>query len=272
MLKKPFRRFLRLILFFLARAALKKHHPTVVAIVGEGKTGIVREAVYAAIKEKLPARRNLEAPDAEFVLPLTVLGASEYPFSALGWIRLILRSAGQLIFLPPHPNVLILEMGYARKEIFDYFWNITQPKILITCGAAPFLSADQTAPKSVRVEETADLSGYMRAAIKVAGYLGVSRPESQKNLRNFDLPRARINILPALGGGMVVDATYHYFPTSSEALDEILEALPGKKIFLYPGQSASGKLDIRKGEIAVLLGPRRRMTDLLTRLTQSSWT
>lgn len=272
MFKKPLRRVLRLILFILARVALNKHHPTVIAIVGEGKTGIVREAIYAAIKEKLPVRRNLEAPNAEFVLPLTVLGAPEYPLSAIGWIRVLLQSVGQLIFLPPHPNVLILEIEYTRKEIFDYFWNITKPKILVVCGTAPLLSPEQTAPRVVRVEETPDLTGYMRAALKVAGYLDVSRQEAQKNLRNFDLPKARINILPAKGGGMIVDATYQYFPPNSKALDEILEATPGKKIFLSPQQDIPDNLKIRRGEIAVLLGPQRKMWVLLTRLTQSSWT
>lgn len=271
MLKKPLRRVLRLILFALARAALIKHHPTVIAIVGEGKTGIVREAIYTALKEKLPVRRNLEAPNAEFVLPLTVLGAPEYPLSLIGWIKILLQSVGQLIFLPPYPNVLVLEIEYTRKEVFDYFWNITKPKILVVCGATPFLSSHQSAPRVVRVEETPDLTGYMKAALKVAENLAIPRPSAQKNLQNFNLPKARINILPAKQGGLIVDATYQYFPPNPQALNEVLEALPGKKIFLSPKRKISENLQIRRGEVAILTGPHRKMWILLTRMAQSPW-
>lgn len=272
MLKRPLRRILRVILFVLARAALEKHHPTVIAIVGEGKTGIVREAIYTAIKEKLPARRNLEAPNAEFVLPLTVLGVHEYPLSVFRWLIVLFRSAAQLLILPAHKNVLILEIEAPRREVFDYFWNITRPAILVQCGKTPTLTRHQTAPKTFTVRETGDLSGYLETAIRVAENLGIGRKDARESLKNLELPKARINILPAKSGGIVVDATYQYFPTSSQALEEILEALPGRKIFLHAGQNIPDDLKIKKGEIAVLTGPNRKLWTLITRLTKPQWT
>lgn len=272
MLKKPLRRVLRLILFGLARAALDKHHPTVVAIVGEGKTGIVREAIYTAIKEKLPARRNLEAPNAEFVLPLTILGAREYPLTILGWLIILFRSVAQLLLLPAYKNILILEIETTRKEVFDYFWNITRPAILVRCGKTPLLSTHQTAPQTFVVRETGDLSGYLETALRVAESLKVERRAAEKSLKNLELPRARINILPSKNGGIVIDATYQYFPTNSEALEEILEALPGKKIFLSADQDIPDDLKIKKGEVAVLTGPNRKLWTLIAKLTKPPWT
>ena len=272
MLKKPLRRILRIILFFLARAALQKHQPTVVAIVGEGKTGIVREAIYTVLKKHFPTRRNLEAPNAEFVLPLAVLGAKEYPLTAVGWLRILIRSLGRLLLRPPYHHTLVLEIEYTRKDTFDYFWNITEPKVLVICGETPFLSRGQTAKHVFRTKETPDLSGYLDVALKVAQSFGISKKEAQEDLRDFRLPKARINILPAKDGGMIVDATYHYLPPSAVALEEVLEALPGRKIILSPQKDIPENIKVRRGEIAVVTGPHRKMWTYPAKLAKSPWT
>lgn len=270
-MRKPLRRILRLILFGLARWALKKHRPAVIAIVGEGKTAIVREAIYAALKNHLPVRRNLEAPDAEFVLPLTILGAKEYPLTALGWLGIISRSFGQLLFRSPHKHFLILEIGYARKEIFDYFWQITQPQVLVRCGKASYLGKDQTASQTFLVKETEDLSGYLKVALRIAKNFGISSKEAERSLIGLALPKARIRILPARAGGIVIDATYQYFPPSEEALDEVLEVLPGKKVVLSPKDHPDEDFEVKDGETVVLTGPTKKMWLLLARLAKVPW-
>lgn len=271
MLKKPFRRTLRLVLFVLSRWALAKHKPVVIAIVGNGKTGIVREAIYAVLKKRFPTRRNLENPDAEFVLPLTILGAEDYPTSPAGWLMTIIKSAGRLILLPPSKHFLVLEIGYSNKEIFDYFWQISRPQVLVTCGQAPYLSKNQTAPKTFAVIETKDLKGYLETAIKVGESFKIKRKESEKKLENFSLPRPRIRILPAKGGGLIVDATYNYFPPNEGALDEILESFSGKKLLLSE-RTATKPKEIKNGEVAVLVGPTRKMWPLLAQLAKQPWT
>lgn len=270
MLKKPLRRALRLILFGLARWALAKHQPTVIAIVGEGKTAIAREAIYTILKNRFPTRRNLENPDAEFVLPLTVVGAEEYPTSPIGWITTIVRTVGRLLFLPKYKHVLVLEIGYTNKEIFDYFWQVTQPQILVRCGKAPYLSKDQTASSTFVVDETEDLEGYRKAAVKVGEIFKIAPKESKEALEHFSLPRPRIRILPARGGGLIVDATYNYFPPKEKALEEILEPLPGKKL-IFTAESGNKPKEIKDGEIAVLLGPTRKMGHFLAELAKQPW-
>jgi len=272
MLKNPLRRLLRIILFFLARAALKKHRPTVVAIVGEGKTGIVREAIYSVLRKHFPTRRNLEAPEAEFVIPLAILGVKEYPRTIPVWIKILSKSLGQLLFRPPYRHTLVLEIEYTRREVFDYFWNITKPRVLVVCGGTTFLSSSQTARKVFRTRETSDLTGYLEVAVKVAQSLGISKKQAQEDLGDFSLPKARINILPAKDGGIIVDATYHYLPPSSVALEEVLEALPGRKIIFSPQKETPPNFKVRRGEIAVVTGPYRKMRNSLAKLSESPWT
>ncbi len=271
MIKKPLRRALRLILFWLSRWALKKHEPKVITIVGEGKTAIVREAIYTILKTRFPTRRNIEYPDAEFVLPLTILGTKKYPRSILGWAATVLKSTAQLIILPKHKHFLVLEIGYARKETFDYFWKITNPKVLVVCGNAPYLSKDQKAKTQVKVTETEDLKGYFNAAARVAKLYGITKKEAESALLNFTLPKARIRVLPAKDGGVVVDASYEYFPPNQEALEEILEALPGKRTVLTPQDPVEKVKGAAKGEVAVVMGPSQKMGPVLLKLTKKSW-
>lgn len=271
MFKKPLRRLLRIVLFWLARWALRKHEPEVIAIVGEGKTAIVREAIYTILKTRFPTRRNIEAPDAEFVLPLTVLGTKAYPPSILGWVATIAKSVAQLVVLPEHKHFLVLEIGYTRKETFDYFWEITNPKVLVICGKAPYLSKDQKAKNQIRVTETEDLKGYFNTATRVAKLYGIEKKEAEDALFNFTLPKARISILPAKDGGVVVDASYEYFPPNQETLEEILEALPGKRTILTPKDPPEKVDAISKGEVAVVIGPSQKMWPILLKLTKKSW-
>jgi len=269
-IRKALRRGLRRILTYLSRWALKKHKPQIIAVVGEGKTGIAREAIYRVLKRgKCPVRRNIEAPDAEFVLPLIILGTEEYPRSCLGWVKILLRSLGQLLFRPPYKHLLVLEIGYSNKEIFDYFWELTRPSTLIICGDAPYLSKDQKAKETIRIKETDDLKPHLKGAIKVAKRFKIDEKTAKKSLANFSLPTARIQILTAKAGGLIVDATHQYYPPSEKSLDEVLEALPGKKIFFTPGQLP--ELEVKKGEVGVILGQKKKMWPILLELVKTPW-
>lgn len=283
------RRSLRRVLAFLSQWALKKHKPQIIAVVGEGKTGIAREAVYRVLKAKYPIRRNTEAPDAEFVLPLIILGAEEYPRSYFKWVKILVKSAGQLLLRPAHKHLLVLEFGYSNKEIFDYFWELTRPSTLVVCGDAPYLSRDQTAKRTIRIKETnglepypaerdkVALAPYLKGAIKVGKHFGIDKKIAKEALANFSLPAARIQILTTKSGGILVDATHQYYPPSEESLDEVLEALPGKKIFFTPDvprktQGKPPKLKIGKGEVGVILGQKKKMWPVLLELAKTPWT
>jgi hypothetical protein len=273
--RKPLRRVLRKTLALLSRWALKKHKPQIVAVVGEGKTAIAREAIYRVVKSKYPVRRNIEAPDAEFVLPLIILGTHEYPHSYLGWLRVLIKAAGQLLIRPPHKHFLVLEIGYLNKEIFDYFWELTHPSILVVCGEAPYLSEEQTAKNTLTIRKEDDLKPFIETALNVAKIIHIDGKKAKKSLTGFSLPAARIRILKSKSGGTLVDATHQYYPPSEEALDEVLEALPGRKIPITPSASRARTkekdLEIKKGEVGVILGPKKKMWPILQKLTKTPW-
>ncbi|KKW05656.1 MAG: hypothetical protein UY40_C0012G0003 [candidate division CPR1 bacterium GW2011_GWC1_49_13] len=257
----------------LSRATLKKHRPTVIAVVGEGKTGIAREAIYTVLKEQYPTRRNLEYPFADFALPLTILGVRSYPTNYGQWLKILIKAAFQLLFLPSHKNFLVLEVGYVHKPTFDYFWQITQPQVLVICGPAPYLSSSQTAPQVIKVKEPASLQNYLTAAQKVGRIFGISLKDSQKSLAHFRLPQARIRIIPSQLGGVIVDATYQYFPPDKKAVEEILKALPGKRIEISPQNLSAGieKAKEKEGQTIVLTGPYVKMWPTLTALARDPW-
>ncbi|MEX1061642.1 MAG: hypothetical protein WEC39_00830 [Patescibacteria group bacterium] len=264
---------LKAILKFLSRAAIKKHRPTVISVIGEGKTGIAREAIYTVLKEEFPTRRNLEYPFADFALPLTILGVKNYPTNYAEWARVLIKTILQLLFLPPHKNFLVLEVGYVYKPTFDYFWQITQPDVLVICGTAPYLSKDQTAPKIIKVKEPANLKDYLAAAQKVGNIFDISPIQSQKALAHFKLPQARIRIIPSLLGGVIVDATYQYFPPDKKAVEEIFKALPGKRIEISPQNLTEGitKAQSKENQTIVLTGPYVKMWPTLTALARDPW-
>ena len=267
------RLILKAVLKSFSRAALKKHRPTVIAIVGEGKTGIAREAIYTALKDKFPTRRNLEYPFADFALPLTILGVRSYPTNYWEWFKTLLKAKIQLLFLPPHKNFLVLEVGYVHKPTFDYFWQITQPQVLVICGDAPYLSPQQTAPSVIKVKEPASLQNYLTAAQKVGEIFNIPVKESQKSLTHFKLPQARIRIIPSNLGGLIVDATYQYFPPDKKAVEEILKALPGKRIEISPQNLSAGieSAKEKEGQTIVLTGPYVKMWPTLTALARDPW-
>lgn len=276
LIRRFLRRGLRKILAYLSQWALKKHKPEIIAVVGEGKTGIAREAIYRTLKSKYPVRRNIEAPDAEFVLPLIILGTEEYPRSYFAWLKILLRSTGQLLLRPPYKHLLILEIGYSNKEIFDYFWDLTHPSLLVTCGNASYLSKDQAAEKTIIIKETGNLKPYLKAAVEAAKFFGIDRKTAKRSLVNFSLPSARIQVLPAKAGGLLVDATHQYYPPLEESVDEVLEALPGKKIFFTPdtlkqAQHKPLQLEISKGEVGVILGQKKKMWPIILELAKTPW-
>jgi len=55
-------------------------------------------------------------------------------------------------------------------------------------------------------------------------------------------------------------------------LDEVLEAFPGKKILFTPHTlTKAEKVRIRKGEVGIVTGPKKKMWPILLELTKTPW-
>lgn len=271
---KPLRRLGRRILFFLAQKTLAKHKPDVIAIVGSGATSVAKEAIYTVLKQKYPVRRNLEEPYAEFVVPLTILGEKSYPQNIFEWVILTFRNLGRLFVLPSHKNILILELTTSKKEIFDYWWKLCNPKILVIIGSELNLKGLQKPKITFAVlEKGLSLTPYFGVAKKIGKKYRISEKEAEDALAHFEFPHPRIKILQGKLQNLIVDATHHFFPPPKESLTEILSHLPGEKIFLDEKtrlhQGFGGRA---KNKIIVIQGQKKKMWETLLGLTGHPWT
>ena len=257
------RRGLRIILKQLTRAVLAKHKPKIIALVGESQTAIAREALYTVLHEHFPTRRSIEAPEAEFVIPLTIFGANTYPQSIFGWLKVLAKTAAQAIFFKPHFHILILEMTTGLTEILDYWLEITKPNILITCGKHP-PSAYITEETAIRLPKVRNgyLKPYRKLALKIGLEFGVPEKEILDGLSKFSLPSPRIRILPGEAGNLIIDATYKYFPPSVKCLEEVLVPLSGNKLWIRSLKDWQ-EAKVEPKDVIVILGPRKELLEVV---------
>lgn len=93
---------------------LKRHKPTIVAITGSvGKT-TTKDAIYAAVKNSISARKSEKSFNSEIGVPLTVLGLSNGWNNPWVWGKNILDGLWIALFSKEYPAVLILEAGIDR--------------------------------------------------------------------------------------------------------------------------------------------------------------
>ena len=290
----PLRRLLRLILKYSAKAALKKHAPEVIAILGAGETAIAREAIYTALKTELPVRRNLESPEAEFSVPLAIFGAKSYPKENTAWVTLLIRTFFQLLFIRPYHHYLILELNAVRPEILRYWLEITKPETAVICGnftdtdllpKSPgriFRVASQT-PAANQLSPADPYQPYLNMARTVGLFYKIPPDKLEAALTDFELPRGRIRLLTNKYQQTIVDATYYYSPPPLSAVIEVAANLPGGKLLIISprhrakavNQSAEFAvtepytvIPLKDYSVIILYGPRKEFYPLRKKLLE----
>jgi UDP-N-acetylmuramyl pentapeptide synthase len=274
------RRFGRLLLKFLTQAVLRKHHPTVIAVAGEGPTSLLREALYTVFHEEYPTRRNLESPEAEFSLPLTIIGARTYPPRWWEWPLLVLKTTLQLIFFRSYHHYLILEMSTTNKESFLYWLEITHPQVVVISGHLPDeLEKNLIASKIIRTGKTTleSLESYRAFVLDVAQACGIDRQRASHHFFAATWPPSRFNLRRSREGKIILDATYHYLPLPWTTVREVAEGLPGAKIVIldpslvsheasqikYPISQTLDSEKIKDAAVIILRGPKFRFQKLI---------
>ncbi len=229
MLKRPLRILLRLTLGQLTRMVVKKHKPHTIIVTGSGQTSITREVLYSALAPHFSTRRNLESPEAEFSLPLTIFGFESYPHPNYLWLWIILKTAAQLVYLKPHSHYLILELASGSKELLDYWLKNIRPEIVVTVGNIPISSyLDQSNSLIIEQEVSRDFLEPAFAAAKLIGtHFGLTTKEIEESLEDFELPEPRIKFLRGKNGRLIIDASYYYSPLPLEAILEVLDSQEG---------------------------------------------
>jgi len=179
---------------------------------GDGETSIAREILYENIHQKYPARRNLEILEAEFGIPLTVLGILIYPKNFIKWANLILSSLFRIIYLKPHKHFLIIEIPEINKKITEFWLNKLNPQYILITGKSEY---EPKLPKENTYNNVKDI--LKKVGVK----------ETIK-----ELPQPRIKIYRE-NNATVIDATSYYIPPPIKSVLELINPPKVGKIILF---------------------------------------
>lgn len=111
----------------IAKAKIKKHHPTVIAVTGSvGKTS-TRTAIAIALAAKYRVRTPYKNYNNEIGLPLAVLGEQSPGKDAWEWLKLLVRAAKS----KDMPEYLVLEYGVDRPGDMAELVAIARPQTAV---------------------------------------------------------------------------------------------------------------------------------------------
>jgi UDP-N-acetylmuramoyl-tripeptide--D-alanyl-D-alanine ligase len=130
-MKAFFKSIVVAILTFEAKWLLKRHKPTIVGITGNvGKT-TTKDAIYAAIKNSVSARKSEKSFNSEIGVPITVLGLHNAWGNPFLWIKNIIDGFFVAFFSKEYPAVLVLEMGIDRPGDMERLTRWIKPDIAV---------------------------------------------------------------------------------------------------------------------------------------------
>src|SRR3989344_3388657 len=135
-------RILTAVLKILSRLTILRRKPLVIGIAGSAGKTSAKEAIYAAIYQKEPARKTSANFNNELGLPLSILGdwgkISRPVF--LFWLKVLCVSGVRLIVpFGAYPKVLVLEYGSDKPGDIQKLVEIAKPDISVitAIGAVP---------------------------------------------------------------------------------------------------------------------------------------
>lgn len=220
------RAIFRRILGFFTVLTIKKHNPEIIVVTGNGQTSLAREYIYSLLYEKAPTRRNLEIPESEFSIPLTVFGEFTYPKNKLTWIPIILKVLILLIKNGSYKHTLILEVSDLDATSYNYWNNILKPKFIINVSEGTELTSKENLLPTLK-KLLNELISYFK--------LDDSYFENQIAKTNF--PSPRINFRKGKFGEFIIDARHYYYPPALNSAIELTTDLTGRKIIFTKDKS-----------------------------------
>lgn len=130
-MKQALRNFVVRILTAEAKLLLRRKNPTIIAITGSvGKTS-TKDAIYAAIKDSVPARKSLKSFNSEIGVPLTILGLPTGWDNPARWLWNIIDGAFTAAFAKEYPAVLVLETGVDAPGDMDTLTTWLRPDVVV---------------------------------------------------------------------------------------------------------------------------------------------
>jgi UDP-N-acetylmuramyl pentapeptide synthase len=119
------------ILTWEAKKLINRHKPTIVGVTGNvGKT-TTKDAIYAAIKNSVSARKSEKSFNSDIGVPITVLGLNNGWNNPFLWAKNIIDGFFIAFFSKDYPAVLVLEMGIDRPGDMERLTAWISPDIAV---------------------------------------------------------------------------------------------------------------------------------------------
>jgi UDP-N-acetylmuramoyl-tripeptide--D-alanyl-D-alanine ligase len=169
------RKILQKILKTLAKIALKKYKPIVVAITGSvGKTS-TKEAIYTVLKNHFGEKRirkNEKNYNNEIGVPLTVFNLKTGGNSILKWITKFIKILWMIIFRVKYPDFLVLEMGADKPGDIEYLLDFVKHKVgvITAVGEIPVHVEFFASPEKVAEEKEILVKTLNKDGIAILNY------------------------------------------------------------------------------------------------------
>jgi UDP-N-acetylmuramoyl-tripeptide--D-alanyl-D-alanine ligase len=110
---------------------LRRHKPKVIAVTGSvGKTS-TKDAIYAAIKNNVYARKSEKSFNSDIGVPLAVLGLPNAWNNPFVWLKNIVEGFLIACFSRSYPEVLVLEAGIDRPGDMNRLTRWLKPDIVV---------------------------------------------------------------------------------------------------------------------------------------------
>jgi len=174
------------------------------------------------LHKKYPCRRNIELPQAEFSIPLTILGYPKYPQNPLEWIKAVTTICLQIITVKSYKHILVLEIPNNKEKIYKYWTNILKPTQIINVNQN-LLSTDKK-----------ELEHFTKVLFKTKlKKYGIDEETIAEQIQNLRLPLSKIKIMKGRNHSTIIDSTHYYYPIPLISVLEVATAMKGNKILIH---------------------------------------
>ena len=169
------RKILQKILRILAKIALKKYKPIVIAITGSvGKTS-TKETIYSVLKSHFgekKVRRNYRNYNNELGVPLTIFNLETAGKSILRWIPKFIKMFWMIIFRVSYPDFLVLEMGADKPNDIKYLTDFVAHKVgvVTAVGEIPVHVEFFSSPEKVAEEKETLIKRLPKDGVAILNY------------------------------------------------------------------------------------------------------
>lgn len=152
-----------------ARLLLRRKNPTIVAITGSvGKTS-TKDAIYAAIKGSVPARKSHKGFNSDIGIPLSILGLRNAWNNPLYWIWNVIDGLFVAVFTQTYPAVLVIETGVDAPGDMQRIASWLKPDVVVVTRLpdVPVHVEQFVSPEAQRAEEMAIITSMNASGVVI---------------------------------------------------------------------------------------------------------